>query len=385
LSDDTDQLTGKAERAAFMGYEPRTPATEPEQQKTYPAGDAGITEAANDLTAARAAASDMPIDKLEYPGDEPGDKKWQTAEEAAKSLSDYHRGQGLVDEVGNLQNLAAEVDTFRSQVFGQQQPQQQSAEQPVEAPQPEAPPEASAPQGLDPDVQAALSNPKVRAAIEQPLLQAHQAQQAYTQGLTELAVHTTAYLAAEIPEFQGLNLQQIAASLDIMERQNPSRAAEIRQRFTAARSLAQEAQRVQQAAHVQQKQMEAAQWQNYVKANDDAFAKATANESPETMRAAGEEVLRACAEYGIDRNTVMALYQSDPVMRSAPFQKMMVDAAKFRMAQRTALANPASRDRSRKFKSQEWLEPAPIELRPALAISLASFAMRRELGNSNWL
>jgi hypothetical protein len=325
---ETEIATGLASVEEKMGVERREDSAAPEP-KVFET----VEDAARELTKRRGSTTEAPIEKIEYLD---GQDLAVSPEQAARHLSQYHAEQRRAAEFDDLVNLASEVDAARAQVYGQTQPQQQSAEQPApESPQPETPPEASAPQGgLSPRVQAMLADQELRQAIEQPLLQAHQAQQAYTQGLNEMALNMTSYLVGEIPEFQGLNLQQVANALDNMDRQNPARAYEIRQRFSAAKSLAQEAQKMQQAAQVQHQQAQAQQWQQYTRAHDAAFAKATANESPETMRAVADEVMRACAEYGYDKNTVMALYQSDPVMRSAPFQKMMVDAAKYRIAQR---------------------------------------------------
>jgi hypothetical protein len=62
---------------------------------------------------------------------------------------------------------------FAQELAKQQQQNAQPNGQPqYEGPQPDSEPAEQPPTGIDPDVAAALSNPKVRAALEAPLQQA---------------------------------------------------------------------------------------------------------------------------------------------------------------------------------------------------------------------
>ena len=61
------------------------------------------------------------------------------------------------------------------------------------------------------------------------------------------------------------------------------------------------------------------------------------------MRAAAEEIVNFAVEHGISKENLGQLYATQPILRSSVFQQMMLDAAKYRMAQRTAMSNPASR------------------------------------------
>jgi hypothetical protein len=72
----------------------------------------------------------------------------------------------------------------------------------------------------------------------------------------------------------------------------------------------------------------------YAKSEDARFDTLVAGQSKESLREAAAEVIAAAEEYGIDKAQLMALFESEPIMRNAAFQKMMHDAAKYRLAQK---------------------------------------------------
>jgi hypothetical protein len=331
--------TGLASVEAIHGIERREEPAAPEP-KVYE-GHNAVEQAANDLTERRGRTSEAPIEKIEYLD---GEARAVSAEQAARHLSQFHEQQRAAAELDDLSNLQSEIDLARlvygpdgrqkidpaivqeALAAGQQSPQ-------AEALQPEAP-EAPPADGIDDDVRAALSNPKVRAAIEAPLLQAHQAAQAYTDALTHNAMTTASYIMADIPEFAGLSIEQATAQLQILDKQQPQRAYEIRQKLAAPKAMMEEAMRLDHQKRAHQAQVQRQQWQQFPKANDDAFAKAVAKDGPEVMQAVQKEIVEFVKESGIDPQTIRQLYESDPAIRSAPFQKIIYDAMRFRAAQR---------------------------------------------------
>jgi hypothetical protein len=52
------------------------------------------------------------------------------------------------------------------------------------------------------------------------------------------------------------------------------------------------------------------------------------------MRKLAATVVEAAEEYGISKQELSALWQSQPLMRSSAMQLMMVDAARYRLAQK---------------------------------------------------
>jgi hypothetical protein len=113
MSEEAEQLTGVREREQFLGFQRRDPTeSAPEPQKVYEGSD-GITEAANDLTAARKAAGGEQLEpqKVAYTD---GERKSLTPEQAAHDLSVFHQQQRAAEELGDLANLQSEVDLVRA-------------------------------------------------------------------------------------------------------------------------------------------------------------------------------------------------------------------------------------------------------------------------------
>ena len=354
MSEETSELlTGRAGVEAFHGYEPRTPAPEPEPPKTYEGAD-GVTEAANDLTRARGTTSEAPLEKLEYTErPEPGKKYSVTAEQAAKDLSQYHRDQALSAALPDLQTLQQSVDYARLVVNAGVDPQlaqqaiQPDAAQPQagepQSPQPDGPqPEApeQPPSGLSPKVQAALSDPEVRAAIEPALRASQVAVHQYAAATADHAAAAMASILAAYPELSGYSAAQLPTVLSVIAQNDPQKAAEIQGHVAKAQAIYAQAQQ----AHAAQLHQQHAQFQNWAKQQDAEFAKATGGESPETISAAGREIVSFFEESGVPKEALVQMWQTNPALRSSVAQQVMLGFAKMRMAQRTATANPASRN-----------------------------------------
>jgi hypothetical protein len=190
-----------------------------------------------------------------------------------------------------------------------------------------------------------LSQPKVRAAIEAQVTEAAQAAKIYREGLAQNALATTSYVLGQFPEFQGLGLQEASAQLSILEKQSPARAREIRAALEAPRTMMQEAMRLDHQERAHQAQVQQQQWSQYTKTEDAKFAKSVEKYGADTMATVQKEIVEFVKENGLDPQAVRHFYENDPAIRSAPFQQLIFDAMRFRAAQRTATANPASRDR----------------------------------------
>jgi hypothetical protein len=349
VSEETEIPTGKASVESFMGYE-RRPSVEPEPEapKVYE-GFGAIEEAANDHTRERESATQPPLVEVKYK--EPlssGKMPSTSAEDAAKALSQFHREQNAAELAPDLINLVHSVDEFRAQVTGQAPPQQAAqpdAQQPsdapapqVDGPQPEGEPQQ--PSGLSPKVQAALSDPELRQVFEEPYRQAAAIQQQYAQATTEMAGAAMASVLAAFPEIQGVPPNQIPAVLNYISQKDPAKGLEIRTHLDRANAILGEAQRAHVQQTQQQQQQHRAQFEAFAKQQDEIYSKATANEPAEVKRAVGEELVKYFGEYGIDQQTLMAMWHSSPLMRSAAAQQALHDAMRYRLAARSATANP---------------------------------------------
>jgi hypothetical protein len=136
----------------------------------------------------------------------------------------------------------------------------------------------------------------------------------------------------------------------VIAAQNPARYEQLRTQLAQTHQL--------YAASVQakaaQQQQAAVRFQQYAAQNDAAMERFLKSEPPETVAKVKREIVAiAERDYGVGRDELAALLQSQPIMRAAPFQQMMYDAAKYRLALKSA--------------AERALPPAPPVMRPGVA------------------
>jgi hypothetical protein len=72
----------------------------------------------------------------------------------------------------------------------------------------------------------------------------------------------------------------------------------------------------------------------YAKAEDARFDALVKGEKPEVVQKVANEIIAYASELGVPRDQFLQLCQTEPIMRNAAFQKMMFDAASYRLLQR---------------------------------------------------
>jgi hypothetical protein len=197
------------------------------------------------------------------------------------------------------------------------------------------------PEGVDREVFEALKNPRVAAALSAELAKVEESRRAFaTAAFQSAQLGAAAVLTA--PELQGIPPEQISVALHLIEKQNPHRALEIRSQLQNVQRLyeaAQQAKAQEQQIQVQQQQ---ARLQSYKAGQDVLFEHSLKSENPETVKQVKSEIMGIIEnDYGISRDDLAQAVRTNPALHSAAFQKMMYDAAKYKLAQRTATANPA--------------------------------------------
>jgi hypothetical protein len=211
----------------------------------------------------------------------------------------------------------------------QQEQQQQQQTQPAEIqPQPvsELPPEVAelaAELERSPRLKAALQEEAVR--IQQAQQGAAAAQQQYLQASQQATAFAVQSMLAAFPEFQGLSFEQLPAALQVLKASNPHRHADAVQHLARVDQLGRA---LQQAKAQEQAQTQAVtqQWiQQQDREVDQYLAK---NESVETVRAVKDNLLKVVESYGIPEQEFRQAISQVPLLRSAPFQKMLFQLAK---------------------------------------------------------
>ncbi len=183
---------------------------------------------------------------------------------------------------------------------------------------------------LDPLVQEALKHPQVRQAIEEQIGRADMARETYDKALDAVGGMLRDVVFAQFPELRSDTAQQFEAALAQLSQRDPAR-------YGQARALADRLSTVQAAQLHQQQQRDAVQRQEfaeYAKLEDARFDTLVKGEKPETVQKVANEIIAYAAELGVPRSQFLELCATEPIMRNAAFQKMMYDAASYRLLQR---------------------------------------------------
>jgi hypothetical protein len=332
-----------------------TPMADPgaavDDKATYGNDAEGLKEAAKDLSEAREArtvkqAEAEPLVRTyQYlTGDKAGeaipDNQTITAERAARDVSTM-REYEAASQQPQQSDIANAIDSFRNAYAANPQQQQQIAEQPQgqQQEQPQATeqaqqPEQATPPGIDPEIAQALNNPKIRAALEAEVQSAEQARAAFAQGARQAAQVAAASVLSNFPELANVPAAHLQTAIDVIARQDPQRAMAINGALQRTQALL----TASQQAEAAQQQIQAQNLKQWIASEDAKFTQATANETPETMRRIAENIIALAEDYGVSREQLGAVWQSQPVLRSAAFQPIMVDAARYRMATKEVAA-----------------------------------------------
>jgi hypothetical protein len=369
LSDQDQTPYGEASTEAAQGFEKMSNAyaAPAEPTKEYGADAEGINQAARDLDddrKRRGARDSEPTPRtyIEYGTDRHGEPAPENQTISRERAADDLTRQRAFEQAAQQPDPVAyqnAIDNFRQTFPDRELPpdlvqlvEQASAQRQATEAQHPAQPESqiqTAPEqpqvdqphpqdGIDPEIAQALSNPKIRAALEAEVNAAEQARMQFSQATLQASRMAAAALLSQHPELASLSAQELPHAISAIEKVNPAKATEIKSQLNHAKSLydshlATEAQR----AAIQQQQLKA-----WVAQEDQKFSQATAHESPEQMQKIAAAAVEVAESYGVSKQELAALWQSQPLMRSAAFQQIMADAARYHIA-RKEVANKVAR------------------------------------------
>jgi hypothetical protein len=183
---------------------------------------------------------------------------------------------------------------------------------------------------LDPMLENALKHPKVREAIEGELRSAESARQSYVAALETVSGLLRESMFTQFPELKSDTPELFEAALVQLAQRDPAR-------YGQARALGDRLSALQGAQLLQQRGRDDAQrreFAQYAKAEDARFDALVKGEKPEVVQKVANEIIAYASELGVPRDQFLQLCQTEPIMRNAAFQKMMFDAASYRLLQR---------------------------------------------------
>ncbi len=275
-----------------------------------------------------------------------GDKT-ASPEYAAEELTNYRARKDALAQAQLDADTQAALDQLDALNAPEQQPQPQQVEQPLEfQPQLEtAPPEPTELDNLLQDLpverrapfieaynqQLVQAQAQAQAQYDQHISQAQASEQQYRQGIVDAAATATASLLVAYPELNGLQTNdQLAGALQTMQRLDPQRHAQLALHVQRVSGTLQAAQQVAQQQAQQQQVAQQQAFKQYVEYHDSKVP-AVSNIS-EVQR----EIISMAQEHGVSQQELLEAYNTSPVLRHSAFQQMMLDAARYRLAQKAA-------------------------------------------------
>jgi len=208
---------------------------------------------------------------------------------------------------------------------------------------------------LDADL-GALQHPQVVQAIEEKIAEAEQVRQSYVDGLVAATQIAQASFLGQFPEVAGIAPEHLPGALELMSRQDPAKFARIRAAIESTdQLLAQHSQESSRLAELARQN-----FRNLAQREDARLDGMLKGESKATQQAVSAEIVASAKASGVEPAELFRLFETEPLMRNAAFQRMMYDAGKYRLMMKARDAATA--------------RPLPPVQRPGMAASPAERA-----------
>ena len=361
-------LTGAAFELANAGFAPMADPKKKDEKETFGGDSASLREAA----AERSNISNDTIVR-EYTDDGGKPVAANEAITLARAARDYADATALdklaAEDISGIA-LAARVDALRTEALAKDpdaaefygfEPPQSKADKPETD---EVAPDVvqddktekrdnRATSDLDPELEKALQHPQVLQAIEEKIGEAEKTRQNYLDGLRAATQIAQASFLSQFPELASVAPENLPAALERMSRQDPQKFARVQAMIATTEQLF--AQRQQESRH--QAEMARQNFHNYAKSEDARLESMLKGEPKETQAAVSSEIIASAKASGVEPGELFRLFNSEPLMRNAVFQRMMYDAGKYRLMM--------------KAKGAAAAKPVPPVQRPGVARTAA--------------
>ncbi|MCP1969906.1 MULTISPECIES: hypothetical protein [Bradyrhizobium] len=348
-----------------QGYVPRSAVIKKEQPEEYGSDDASLWELAESLT----PTSDEPVKLVatDDAGNPVPENESVTVDQAADDYANYSDANRAALEAKDDADIAAAVDAARAealkndpnaaQIYGFELPKTDEAK--IEKPATDAAEpagRASVPDGeLDPQLEAALNNPQVRAALEAEVAEIGKAKEAYAHGIKEAGEFALVGFLDQFPEFATIPRDQWQTAAILMSQQNPQRAQQVAAYVNRCQNI------LHRTAELNAHQAQQAErdFAEYAKAEDAKVNAIIPKMDGDVMA----EIRASLKESGIELAEFDRLSRSDRTLRSAFAQKTMYEAAQWRLHQR------AMADYKKQIEARKLPPVAPRVQRPGVALT----------------
>ena len=288
-----------------------------EKEKTFEGNDA-VADAAKHLDSQRTAEPEPTPRKYfnvesgaEIPPNETLDIK-----RAAVDIS-RARTQEAEAAFGNDMGVVADVVDHVRGVDAQQQPQ------PVEQPQP------TAEQAEQIEFERALSNPKLRSALEVEIGRLEQSRSQYAAAASQAFDLSAAAVYSQFGDvLNGVDYRTLPTVLNVLQKVNPERHAAVVRALQSTEQLYRASHQAQSAQAEIAKAKEAV----WIRNESDKYERLMADEPKEVQAEVEKNALRILKEsYGIEPQALFDLVRSNVGLRSSEAQRLLYDAVKTKL------------------------------------------------------
>jgi hypothetical protein len=285
-----------------------------------------------------------------------------TLARAARDYASATAGDKRVAEAESSEALAARIDALRAEgaandpeapeFYGFEQPKDSDGRDEEAA----APADAAQHRGenaaeLDPDIEQLMQHPQVRLALEEKVGEVERARRSYAEGLDAAMQIAHASFVSQFPELAGLAPERLPEALAQIAHQDPAKLARIQAIVAGSEQLrARQNEEMRRTADASRRN-----FQSYAKAEDARLETLLKQETRDVRQAVAQEIMASAKASGIEPEEMQRLFDSEPLMRNATFQRMMYDAGKYRLMMKARDAVTA--------------KPMPPVQRPGMATS----------------
>lgn len=283
-----------------------------------------------------------------------------TLARAARDYASATAGDRQSAESESSEVLAARIDALRAEAaandpdapefYGFEQPEESDGHnEDIEAPADAAEDQGKRSAALDPDFEQLLRHPQVRLALEEKVGEVERARRSYVDGLDAAMQIAQASFVSQFPELASLAPERLPEALAQIAHQDPAKLARIQAIVAGSEQLrARQSEEMQRTADAARRT-----FQNYARAEDARLETMLKEETSGVRQAVAQEIMASAKASGIEPEEMQRLFDSEPLMRNATFQRMMYDAGKYRLMM--------------KAKDAVTTKPMPPVQRPGMA------------------
>ena len=340
-------LTGAAFELVNAGYAPMTDPDDKKEDDAIGSDSASLREAAE-----QRSGSPREAVVREYIGRDGEPVSSNEAITLERAVRDYTRAMStdrLLAETRSDKELAARVDAMRAEAlsknpgaaefFGFELPEARADNAETDALKSEKPGSKQADasddtsiEGLDTELAKALQHPQVAQAVEQKIGEAEKTRQNYLNALAATQQIAQLSILGQIPELVGVSPENLPAAFARIAQQDPARYARVQALIASTQQMfAEQQQESRRHAEIARQNFHA-----LANSEDARLDKMLKGDSKATQRAVSAEIFTSAQESGVEPAELVRLFNSEPLMRNAVFQRMMYDAGKYRLMMRTS-------------------------------------------------